>query len=87
MVRIRLSRAGAKNNPFYHIVVADSRNRRDGRYIERVGFFNPDAQGGEERLRLNDERIAYWKAHGARPSERVVQLIRQKAKAPAAATE
>lgn len=81
MVRIRLSRAGAKDNPFYHIVVADSRSRRDGRYIERLGFFNPVACGGVERLRLNDERIVYWKSHGAQTSDRVTQLIKQNAKA------
>ena len=86
MVRIRLSRAGAKDNPFYHIVVADSRSRRDGRYIERLGFFNPAARGGEERLRLNDERIVYWKSHGAQTSDRVAQLIKQNAKAKKAST-
>lgn len=85
MVRIRLSRAGAKNKPFYHVVVADSRNRRDGRYIERVGFFNPVARGADERLSLNEERIAYWKSHGAQTSNRVAQLVKQSAKAEASA--
>ncbi|MCI0666528.1 MAG: 30S ribosomal protein S16, partial [Methylococcaceae bacterium] len=77
MVTIRLSRGGAKKRPFYHLVVADSRSRRDGRYIERVGFFNPIAKGGEERLRLNDERIEYWRSQGAQLTERVASLIKQ----------
>ena len=76
MVSIRLSRGGAKKRPFYHIVVTDSRNRRDGRYIERLGFFNPVAKGGEEKLRLDVERADYWVSHGAQPSERVAALIK-----------
>ncbi len=84
MVTIRLSRGGAKNRPFYHVVVTDSRNSRDGRYIERLGFFNPLARGNEERLRLNSERIDYWKSHGAQPSDRVAKLIKEVAKAAAA---
>ncbi|MCI0653999.1 MAG: 30S ribosomal protein S16 [Methylococcaceae bacterium] len=80
MVTIRLSRGGAKKRPFYHLVVADSRSRRDGRYIERVGFFNPIAKGGEERLRLNDERIEYWRSQGAQLTERVASLIKQSKK-------
>jgi small subunit ribosomal protein S16 len=76
MVTIRLSRTGAKKRPFYHIVVADSRKRRDGRYIERVGFFNPVATGGEERLRIDQERIAHWVSHGAQTSERVAKLLK-----------
>ncbi|OQX36157.1 MAG: 30S ribosomal protein S16, partial [Candidatus Sedimenticola endophacoides] len=60
MVKIRLARTGAKKRPFYHIVVADSRQARDGRYIERVGFFNPVAVGGEERLRLDGTRVEHW---------------------------
>ena len=83
MVTIRLSRGGAKNRPFYQIVVTDSRSGRDGRYIERVGFFNPLARGNEEKLRLDSERVAYWKAHGAQPSERVAQLIKVAQKAAA----
>jgi len=85
MVTIRLSRGGAKNRPFYHVVVTDSRNSRDGRYIERLGFFNPLARGNEERLRLDSERIEHWKSHGAQPSERVAKLIKEVAKAAAAA--
>jgi small subunit ribosomal protein S16 len=83
MVTIRLSRGGAKNRPFYQIVVTDSRSGRDGRYIERVGFFNPLARGNEEKLRLDSERVAYWKANGAQPSERVAQLIKVAQKAAA----
>lgn len=77
MVSIRLARAGAKKRPFYHVVVSDSRNSRDGRFIERVGFFNPIAVGQEERLRLDQERLAYWKAQGAKESAAVAKLIKQ----------
>ena len=83
MVTIRLSRTGAKKRPFYHIVVTDSRNARDGRYIERLGFFNPIASGGEERLRLNNDRIDYWVSKGAQKSSRVAQLVKDAAKAAA----
>jgi len=83
MVTIRLSRGGAKNRPFYHVVVTDSRNSRDGRYIERVGFFNPLARGNEQRLRLDNERIEYWRSKGAQPSERVASLIKEAGKAAA----
>jgi len=83
MVTIRLSRGGAKNRPFYHVVVTDSRSSRDGRYIERVGFFNPLARGKEERLRLDSERVAYWQSNGAQPSDRVAKLIKDAAKAAA----
>ena len=76
MVTIRLSRGGAKKRPFYHIVVTDSRNRRDGRYIERLGFFNPIATGGEQELDLNLERADYWLEQGAKASERVAGLIK-----------
>ena len=75
MVKIRLSRGGAKKKPFYHIVVADSRKSRDGRNIERLGFFNPVARGQEERLRLNLERIDYWTGVGAQVSDRVKTLV------------
>ena len=83
MVTIRLSRGGSKTRPFYQIVVTDSRNSRDGRYIERVGFFNPLARGNEERLRLDNERVDHWKANGAQPSERVAKLIKDSLKAAA----
>lgn len=77
MVTIRLSRGGAKKRPFYHITVTDSRNARDGRYIERVGFFNPIARGQEQRLRVDQERINYWLGHGAQLSDRVAKLVKQ----------
>ncbi len=83
MVTIRLARGGSKNRPFYHVVVTDSRNSRDGRYIERLGFFNPFARGNEERLRLEDERITYWKSVGAQPSDRVARLLKDAVKAAA----
>ena len=76
MVSIRLSRGGAKKSPFYHIVVTDSRNRRDGRYIERLGFFNPVAKGKDETLRVDLERIEYWIGQGAQPSDRVSDLVK-----------
>jgi small subunit ribosomal protein S16 len=75
MVKIRLSRGGAKKHPFYHIVVMDSRKARDGRNIERVGFFNPVARGQEERLRVDLERVDYWTGVGAQVSERVKSLV------------
>lgn len=77
MVKIRLARGGAKKHPFYHIVVADARSKRDGRRIERIGFFNPMARGKEERLRLNLERVEYWTGVGAQVSERVQNLVVQ----------
>jgi small subunit ribosomal protein S16 len=76
MVTIRLSRGGAKKRPFYHIVATDQRNRRDGRYIERLGFFNPVARGGEEKLRLDVSRVEYWVGKGAQPSDRVASLLK-----------
>jgi small subunit ribosomal protein S16 len=85
MVTIRLSRGGAKKKPFYHITVADSREARDGRFIERIGFFNPSARGKEERLRLNLDRIAYWKSQGAQLSPRVSCLAKDAAAAGAQA--
>ncbi len=84
MVTIRLARGGAKKRPFYHIVVTDSRNRRDGRYLERIGFFNPVAAGKEERLRLDLERADYWKGQGAQISDRVATLIKGHRKQTAA---
>lgn len=77
MVTIRLSRGGAKKRPFYHLVVTDSRNRRDGRYLERVGFFNPIATGGEVRLKIDMDRIQHWLGHGAQTSARVAKLIKE----------
>ena len=81
MVSIRLSRAGAKKRPFYHLVVTDSRNRRDGRYIERLGYFNPLGKEQEENLRIDVERVDYWIGHGAQPSERVASLLKAHRKA------
>ncbi len=81
MVSIRLARGGSKKRAFYHVVVSDSRRARDGRYIERVGFFNPQARGQEEELRLDDARIDYWISQGAQPSERVANLIKGARKA------
>jgi small subunit ribosomal protein S16 len=80
MVTIRLARGGAKKRPFYQVVVTDSRNRRDGKYIERVGFFNPVARGKEVRLNLKGERVDYWLSQGAQASERVASLIKENAK-------
>ena len=77
MVVIRLARGGAKKRPFYNVVVADSRNRRDGRFIERVGFFNPIAGEGEEGLRLAHDRIGYWQSRGARLSDTVAMLVKR----------
>jgi small subunit ribosomal protein S16 len=85
MVTIRLARTGAKKRPFYHVIVADSRSPRDGRYIERVGFFNPVARGKEERLRLNNERIEYWRSQGAMTTDRVSSLLKEESKKAAVA--
>ncbi len=85
MVVIRLARGGAKKRPFYQVIVTDSRNARDGRFIERIGFFNPTAQGAAEKIRLNTERYNYWVQQGAQPSERVASLATQNAKAQPAA--
>lgn len=85
MLTIRLSRVGAKKRPFYQVTVTDSRNARDGRFIERVGFFNPIAKGNEERLRLDLERIDYWVGHGASLSDRVAKLLSDSRKAAPAA--
>jgi len=76
MVTIRLARGGMKKRPFYHLVVTDSRNSRDGRFIEQLGFFNPVARGNDEKLRVNLERADYWISQGAQPSERVAKLLR-----------
>ncbi|HVH34218.1 MAG TPA: 30S ribosomal protein S16 [Tahibacter sp.] len=85
MVKIRLSRGGAKGRPFYHIVVADERYARDGRSIERLGFFNPIAAGKEVPLELNVTRANEWIAKGAQPTEKVRSLLKQAAKQVAAA--
>jgi small subunit ribosomal protein S16 len=81
MVVIRLARGGAKKRPFYNVVVADSRERRDGRFIERVGFYNPMAAGGEQPLRLALDRVTYWTGVGAQVSPTVARLVEQGKKA------
>ncbi|TNF36613.1 MAG: 30S ribosomal protein S16 [Gammaproteobacteria bacterium] len=85
MVTIRLTRGGAKKRPFYHVIVTDSRSRRDGRYIERVGFFNPLARGAEKRLELSMDRVDHWVSQGAGTSDRVATLIKEARKAAASA--
>lgn len=80
MVKIRLSRGGAKGRPFYHVIVADERKARDGRNIERVGFFNPVAAGKEVRLQLDLDRVNNWIAKGAQPSDKVRVLIKEAGK-------
>ena len=83
MVVIRLARGGAKKRPFYHLVVTDKRNRRDGRYIERVGYFNPLAKGQEIRLNIEKERVQHWLSQGAQMSDRVAKLVKDSNKADA----
>lgn len=82
MVVIRLSRGGAKKRPFYHIVVADKQRSRDGRFIERIGYFNPIASGKDVRLTLDLERAQHWIAQGAQASDRVKTLIKEQQAAP-----
>lgn len=81
MVTIRLARGGSKKRPFYHLTVADQRNPRDGRFIERVGFHNPVARGQEEVTRIDLQRVDYWMGQGAQPTERVAGLIKAARKA------
>ena len=85
MVTIRLARAGSKKRPFYHITVADSRVSRDGRFVERIGFYNPIAKGAEEGTRLDLERLDYWQRQGAQLSDRVALIAKQYRKANAGA--
>lgn len=87
MVKIRLARAGAKKRPFYHLVAADSRSPRDGRFIERLGFFNPIAVGGEVRLRVDDERVEHWVARGAQMTDRAAKLVVEARRQPSPAPE
>jgi len=87
MVTIRLARGGAKRRPFYGIMVADQRRSPRGRFIERIGFFNPRATGGEDRLRIDTERVDYWISKGAKPSDRVAALLKQFKKGPEAMAE
>jgi small subunit ribosomal protein S16 len=85
MVIIRLARGGAKKTPFYNVVVADSRNRRDGRFIERVGFYNPSASANAEGLRIDLARVTHWQNNGAQLSDTVARLVKFHAKGPDAA--
>ncbi|MBI4193924.1 MAG: 30S ribosomal protein S16 [Betaproteobacteria bacterium] len=84
MVVIRLARSGAKKRPFYNLVVADSRRARDGRFIERIGFYNPTAPEGRETLRIDKERLAHWRAKGARLSDTAARLVKQSGEQQAA---
>ncbi|MBI3524628.1 MAG: 30S ribosomal protein S16 [Betaproteobacteria bacterium] len=77
MVVIRLARSGAKKRPFYNMVVTDSRNRRDGRFVERIGFYNPVAAANESGLRVDMQRLAYWQGHGAQLSPTAARLVKQ----------
>lgn len=86
MLVIRLARHGAKKAPFYHVTVADRAARRDGRFVERVGFYNPVSKGNAESLRLDLDRVDHWLSVGAQPSESVAKLISQARKAAAAET-
>jgi small subunit ribosomal protein S16 len=81
MVVIRLARSGAKKRPFFNMVVTDSRNRRDGRFVERVGYYNPVASGNEKSLVIDAERLAYWQGKGAQLSPTAARLVKQSAKA------
>lgn len=85
MVTIRFARGGSKKRPFYSIVVSDQRRQPRGRFIERVGFYNPMATGQEERLRLDSARVDYWISQGAQPSERVAGVLKQVRREAAAA--
>lgn len=76
MVTIRLARAGAKKRPFYHVVATEKSSPRDGRFVERLGYYNPLARGQEKKLELNTERVAYWRGNGAQVSDRVAHLIK-----------
>ncbi len=86
MVVIRLARSGTKKRPFYYLVVTDKRNRRDGRFIEQLGFYNPEARGQSPKYSFKQDRIQHWLNVGAKPSERVSKILKTAGKpAPAAA--
>lgn len=87
MVKIRLARAGAKKRPFYHVVATESRSSRDGRFIERLGYYNPNARGGEQKLVLDTGRVDHWKSQGAQISDRVAYLAKSALQAPVAAQQ
>jgi small subunit ribosomal protein S16 len=84
MVVIRMARGGSKNRPFFHVVVADSRNRRDGRFIERLGFYNPVASESEEGFRIAMDRLTFWQGQGAQASDAVMKLVKRGKKAAVA---
>jgi small subunit ribosomal protein S16 len=84
MVTIRLARGGSKKNPYYYVTVTDKRNARNGRFNERVGFYNPTARGKEEKMRIDMERVNYWLSQGAQTSTRVATLLKLQAAAPVA---
>ncbi|MEI7949280.1 MAG: 30S ribosomal protein S16 [Gammaproteobacteria bacterium] len=84
MVTIRLARGGSKKNPYYYVTVADHHRAHTGKFLERVGFYNPTARGKEEKLRIDLERVKYWQSHGALASPRVETLLKQAAAAPVA---
>ncbi|MBW3550788.1 MAG: 30S ribosomal protein S16 [Proteobacteria bacterium] len=86
MVKIRLTRGGAKKRPFYHIIVTDSRSARDGRNIERVGYYNPVATGGEKRVELDLERVNHWVSQGAQLTDKVGVLYKEAQKSPGTAS-
>ena len=77
MVVIRLSRGGSKNRPYYNVVVADSRNRRDGRFIERIGFYNPVSPDSPDGMRIQMDRLAHWQEKGAQVSDAVAKLVKR----------
>jgi len=81
MVTIRLSRGGSKARPFYHLTVTNSRSARNGRFLERIGFFNPVARGQEEKIRVDADRLAYWVGQGAQLSDRVATIVKESQKA------
>jgi small subunit ribosomal protein S16 len=84
MVKIRLSRGGAKGRPFYHVVVTDQRSKRDGRNIENIGYYNPVASGKDKRLELNVERVKEWVSKGAQLTDKVAALVKEAGKLQAA---
>jgi small subunit ribosomal protein S16 len=86
MVKIRLARAGAKKRPFYHVVATESSNPRDGRFVERLGYYNPNARGNEQKLVLDVARVEHWKSNGAQISDRVAHLVKIAPTATATAT-
>ncbi|TAK38110.1 MAG: 30S ribosomal protein S16 [Lysobacteraceae bacterium] len=86
MVKIRLTRGGAKKRPFYHIIVTDSRSARDGRNIERVGYYNPVATGAEKRVEMDLPRIQHWLGQGAQLTDKVADLYKQASKQSSQAT-